>query len=134
MTTQNVNLYHTAWVNAAGAPTTYYYPSSAGADGDGYDDIAFELQLVSGNANNTVTATVESDDGGGTWAWDESLGLYDWIIGARGTASWTANNATVHARLTARNHGAKKWRVKIVVTVAVAPVNSGVVSIRRVKE
>lgn len=135
MTTQNVLLYRTTFTNLTpGAPTTYYYPTSAGVIADGYDHLTFRLQLVSADVNNTLTATIWADDGTGSWLWNESLGLYDWMTGAWGTASWVANNATTLARLQAWNHNAKVWRVQLVVLLAAAAANSGVIEIRGVKE
>ena len=135
MTTQNVLLYRTAFTNLTpGAPTSYWYPSAAGISADGFDNLAFRLRLVSGDANNTLTATVQADDGvTGTFEWDESRGLYDWLTNLWGTASWSANNATVRARLLARNHNARLWRVQVVVLLAAAANNSGIVEIRGVK-
>lgn len=134
MTTQNFDQERYTFTNLTpGAPTSYYYPA-AGTSGDGFDHITVRASLTSGDVNNTLTMTVESDDGTtGTFGWDETSGMYDWMTGAYGTASFVANNATVLCRLTAFNHNARLWRVKIVCLLAAAANNSGIIEIRKVK-
>jgi len=134
MTTQNTLVYRTTFLNIAQAGSPYYYPAATGLNADGYDHLTFRIQIVSGNVNNSVTATVESDDGvTWTFAWDESRGLWNWMTGARGTASWVANNSTVYARLLAFNHNARLWRVKLVIVDGGAAANSGIISVRGIK-
>jgi len=116
-----------------GAPTTYYYPSAAGTNLDGFDHLSVRALLISGDADNTLTMTVESDNGTGTFAWDETPGMYNWMTGTYGTASFVANNSTVACRLLAFNHNARMWRVKIVCLLAAAANNSLIISIRKVK-
>jgi hypothetical protein len=133
VTTQNSNLYQSSFANLADGATVYF-PSADGIDGDGFDTFDFRLKLVSGDGDNTLTATVQSDTGAGTFEWDETMGLRDWMTGLYGTVSWTANAGTTDVRAEARNHNAKKWRVKIVCsTKQAAANNSGIVTIRRVK-
>jgi hypothetical protein len=135
MSTQNVSVERYTFLNLSpGAPTSYYYPSATGTTGDGYDHITVRATLVSADVNNTLTLTVESDDGvTGTFAWPETRGMYDWMTGAYGAASFVANNATVRCRLLAINHNARLWRVKIVCLLAAAAANSGIIEIRKVK-
>jgi hypothetical protein len=135
MSTQNVLAYRTTFTNLTpGAPTSYYYPAATGMSLDGYDNLTVRAQLVSADVNNTLTLTVESDDGvTNTFAWDETRGMYNWMTGAYGAASFVANNATVRCRLLAINHNARLWRVKIVCLLAAAAANSGIIEIRGVK-
>lgn len=135
MTTQNVSVERYAFANLTpGAPTSYYYPSTTGTTGDGFDHITVRAELVSANVNNTLTLTVESDDGvTGTFAWDETRGMYDWLTGLRGIASFIANNGTTRCRLAAFNHDSRLWRVKIVCLLAAAAANSGIIEIRKIK-
>ncbi len=134
MSTQT-QLYRTTFTNLTpGAPTSYYYPGATGMNCDGYDHLTFRAQLVSADVNNTLTMTVESDDGVTlTFGWGESLGLWNWMTGARGTATWVANNATVRCRLLAQNHNSRLWRVKIVCLLAAAAANSGIIGVYGVK-
>ena len=134
MTTQNSQRERYTFSNLADG-TVAYYPSSAGTDGDGFDNITFRLSLISANADNTLIATVESDDSvTGTFVWDETRGLWNWMTGAYGAASIVATNATVLARLLSKNHNAKKWRVKIVVSAkGGGPAHTGLIEIEKVK-
>jgi hypothetical protein len=134
MTTQNTLIYRTTFLNLTQAASPHYYPASTGLNADGYDHLTFRLQLVSGNVNNFVTATIHADDGTtGTFPWDESLGMWNWMTGAYGTASWIANNSTVYARLQATNHNARLWRVRLVIVDGAAAANSGIIEIRGIK-
>ena len=132
MTTQNILPYRTTFANLAAA--TYYYPSATGVNCDTFDHLQFRLKLVSGDVNNTLEATVEADDGfTGTFEWPETRGLYDFLTGGWGAASWIATNTTTRARGIAWDHNARLWRVKLVVTLGAAANNSGIVGIRGVK-
>ncbi len=135
MGTQRILPYYTTFLNLTpGAPTSYYYPSATGMNCDGVDNLTIRAQLVSADVNNTLTMTVESDDGvTNTFAWDETRGCYNWMTGAYGTAAFVANNATVRCRLFVKNHNARLWRVKIVCLLAAAAANSGIIEIRGVK-
>lgn len=132
---RQTSLYRTTFTNLTpGAPTSYYYPAATGMNCDGYDHLTFRAELVSANVNNTLTMTVESDDGvTATFAWDETRGLWNWMTGTRGAASFIANNATVRCRLLAQNHGSRLWRVKIVCLLAAAAANSGIIEVFGVK-
>ena len=134
MTTQNISVGRYIFSNLADGAIVYY-PSAAGTDGDGFDHITFRLFLKAIDADNTLIATVESDDGvTGTFAWDETRGLWDWMTGTYGAASFIANNASVYARLLALNHNAKKWRVKLVVSAkGGGPNHNGGIEIYKVK-
>jgi hypothetical protein len=134
MTTQNRSVERYAFANLADG-TTAYYPAATGTDGDGFDDITFRVFLKANDADNTLIVTVESDDGvTGTFAWDETRGIYNWMTGAYGAASFVANNSSVYARLLALNHNAKKWRVKLVVSAkGGGPNHNGAIEIYKVK-
>jgi hypothetical protein len=117
---------------------TYYYPDANGTILDGFDNLTIRAQLYGAVANggpqNSVTMTIESDPGLAVWAWDETLGLYDWMTGTRGTASFVAAGATVNCRLQVWNHNARLWRVKIVINDGGgAARNSGIIEIRKIK-
>lgn len=155
MTTQNVTYCRATFTNmgVAGATTSYYFPravQSAGitqtsftttsaeayVDQDGYDHLDVRGSITSGDPNNTVVVTVESDDGVTmTFVWDETRGMYDWMTGLWGTANFTATNATVRFRLFAVNANAKRWHVRIANTTAPAQAvnNSGIIEIRQIK-
>jgi len=134
MTTQNITQVRYTFANLTQAASPYFYPQAAGMNLDGFDHFSVRAQLVSGDLNNTVTMTVESDDGiTATFPWDESRGMYDWITNARGAASWIATNATVRCRLQATNHNARLWRVRIVIVDGAAPNNSGILVFRGIK-
>jgi hypothetical protein len=133
-TTGNISEERYTFSNLADG-TILYLPGATGTNGDGFDHMTFRVQIVSGNVGNTVTATVQSDDGvTGTFAWDETLGLWNWMTGTYGTAGFVANNSTTRCRLLAINHNARLWRVKITVAIVAANAdNSGIIEIRKVK-
>jgi len=133
VTTQNFQVERYTFSNLTFAGGPYYYPSAAGTILEGYDHLTVRAQLV-GGAGNLVTLTVESDTGLGTWAWDETTGMYDWMTNARGAATFVGGpGATTVCRLFACHHQARLWRVKLEVVDDQAPDNSGIIEFRKVK-
>lgn len=131
MTTQNFIPYRSAELSNAAAGT-YYFPDANGTDGDGFDHISFAALLASKVATDTLMLDIQSDDGSGTWGWNETLGCYYWGNGTYGN-TFVVNLATSYIRLTSWNHNAKKWRVRVVVDVKGVANNTVIVGIRKVK-
>jgi hypothetical protein len=131
VTTQNFELYRSTKLNN-GAAGTYYYPDANGTTGDGFDHIEVQAMLSSGIATDTLMLSVQSDDGSGTWGWDETRGMYLWSTGTYGNV-FVVNLATSHIRLTLLNHNAARWRVCLVIDVKGVANNSSTIGIRKVK-
>ena len=134
MTTQNQHQFRDTFGNKAVG--TYYYPSADGfVNMEGYDHFSVQGRIVSGNADNTVTVTVQGDDGvTGTYVWDETLGCYDSTTNLWGVAAFVANNSTVTFHLHADYANCARLRVKVVIANAGALSNEGLLTIRKEKE
>lgn len=131
MTTQNFIPYRSAEYNNVAAGT-YYFPDANGTTGDGFDHIEVASVLMSKVATDTLMLSVQSDDGSGTWGWDETLGMYLWSTGTYGNVI-VVNMATSYVRLLAWNHNAARWRVRIIVDVKGVANHTFITNIRKVK-
>ncbi len=136
MTTQNVSTQRETFSNLTPTATSFYYPSANGyVDMAGFDHLEIRFRLVSNDVNNTLTLTVESDDGvTNTFEWDETMGCWNWNTGTYGTVSFVATNTTTRGRLLLQNANSARIRVRVYVVLAAAAANSGVVEFRKIKE
>ncbi len=148
MTTGNVKQARYAWTDIAGPPLgrfaagTYYFPMTGYVspatvygdqyiDMDGFDHLSILIRLTAGAAD-TLTATVESDDGTtATFEWDDSLGSYDSTTNTY-NASYAVTNGTIRAHLHLDDCNGKRFRLKLVVVGGAS--NAGVVTFRKTKK
>ncbi len=148
MTTQNVIQHpQISWTNLA--VNTHYAPFARNASAeaapngswtlttgdayiemDGFDHLSIQARLVAGAAD-TLTLTVESDDGTtNTFEWDETLGSYNSITGTS-LATWVINNGTLRIHLHLDDCNGRRFHIRLLVAGGIA--NSGVLTIRRTK-
>jgi len=147
MTTQNVYQFRATFANLpvatyffplavqdAGVVQVYFTPTTANAyiNMDGYDHLSIQFSLTAG-ANNTLTLTVESDDGvTTTFVWDETLGSYNSCTNTN-AATWAAAATTTNGHLHLDDCNGRRYHVKLVVANAGVLSNSGIITIRQTK-
>ena len=145
MSTQNVYQFRCTFANLpaatyycplavqdAGIVQSYFTPTTANAYVvmDGFDHLSIMFKLVAG-VNDTMTLTVESDDGvTATFEWDETKGSYDSTTNSY-NASYVAANATLRAHLNLDDCDGKLFHVKLIVAGGLS--NSGILVFRRTK-
>jgi hypothetical protein len=148
MTTGNQHQHRMTFANLP-AGTTYFGPNVTGAvvqtywagaadakyafvDMDGFDHLSIQFSLTAG-ADNSVTLTVESDDGVSLmFTWDETLGAYDSTTNTY-NASYVCAATTLLGHLHLDDANGKLFHVKLVVVNGGNLSNSGIVTIRRTK-